>query len=74
MAAKEKSNVATVDIPGEFLQTKTSDKTFINLQGAIVESLLNINPQWKQYVMYEGRKRLRTTYSEALERCTKQLI
>ena len=54
MAAKEKRDVATADIPGAILQTKASDDTIIKLQGAIVTSLLIINPKWEQYVIYEG--------------------
>ena len=67
MATKERRNVATVDIPGAFLQTEASDQTFIKLQGAIVESLLKINPDWRQYVVHEGRKRAPTIYSEAIK-------
>ena len=67
MASKEKRDVTIVDIPGAFLQTEASNETFIKLQGAIVESLLKINPDWKQYVIYEGRKRVPTIYSEALK-------
>ena len=43
MAAKENRDVATVDIPGAFLQTEASDETCIKLQGAIVESIFKIN-------------------------------
>ena len=39
MAAKERRDIVTVDIPGAFLQTEVSDETFIKLQGAIVEAL-----------------------------------
>ena len=67
MATKEEKDVATVDIPGTFLQTEASRGTFINLQGAIVQSLLKINVEWKQYVIYEGRKNVSTIYSEALK-------
>ena len=44
MAAKEKRDVTTVDILGAFLQTAASDGKIIKLQGAIVKSLLKINP------------------------------
>jgi len=60
MAAKERRDVATVDVPGTFLQTKSSDETFIKLQGAIVLTLVKINPEWKQYVVYEGKKKTPT--------------
>ena len=67
MAAKEKRDVATVDIPGAFLQTVASDGTIIKLQGAIVEALIKINPEWRQYVVHEGAKGIPTIYSEALK-------
>ena len=67
MAAKEKRDVATVDIPGAFLQTEASDETFIKLQGEIIASLLKINPEWEKYVVYEGKKKVPTIYSEALK-------
>ena len=67
MAAKEGRDVASADIPGAFLQTKASDETFIKLQGAIVVALLKVNPDWNQYVVYEGRKKVPTIYSEALK-------
>ena len=67
MAAKERRDVATLDIPGAFLQTEASDETFIKLQGAIVEALLKINPDWNEFVVYEGRKKVPTIYSEALK-------
>ena len=44
MDTNERRDVATVDIPWSFLQTKVSDETLIKLQGAIVASLLKINP------------------------------
>ena len=67
MAAKEERDVATVDIPGAFLQTDASDQTLIKLQGAIIESLLKINPDCRQYVVYEGEKRSPIIYSKALK-------
>ena len=45
--AHEERDVAVVDIPGAFLQTKASDGTIIKLQGAVVNALLRINPTWK---------------------------
>ena len=47
MEAKEKRDVAVVNIPGAFLQTKASDGTIIKLQGAVVEAMLRINPSWR---------------------------
>jgi len=66
IAAKEKWNIATVDISGSFLQTTASNGTIIKLQGAIVEALLKINPDWQQYVVREGKKKVPTIYIEVL--------
>ena len=57
MATKEGRDIFSVDISGNFLQTKASDEIFIKIQGAVVMSLLKINLEWKQYVVHEGRKR-----------------
>ena len=32
-----------------------------------MEALLKINPDWKEFVIYEGKKKVPTIYSEALE-------
>ena len=47
MDALENRDVAHVNIPGAFLQTKASNGTIIKLQGAVVDALLRINPSWK---------------------------
>ena len=65
--AQEGRDVAHVDIPGAFLQTAASEGTFIKLKGAMVETLLKINPTWKQYVIYETRNKTPTIYSEAIK-------
>ena len=39
-------DVAHVDIPGAFLQTNASDETTIKQQGALVLTLVKINPEW----------------------------
>ena len=44
MAAKEGRDIATVDIPGEFLQTVASDDTIIKLQGVIVKRITKNKP------------------------------
>lgn len=67
MDAHEERDVAVVDIPGAFLQTKASDETIIKLQGAVVNKLLRINPAWKQFVVHEGKKNIPTIYSEAIK-------
>jgi hypothetical protein len=65
--AKERRNVAHVDIPGAFLQTEASDGTIIKLQGVLVLTLVKINPEWEKYIVYEGRKKVPTIYSEAIK-------
>lgn len=65
--AREGREVAHVDIPGAFLQTQASDETIIKLQGVLVLTLLKINPEWEQFVTYEGKKRVPTIYSEAIK-------
>ena len=67
MDAKEGRDIGHVDIPGAFLQTDASDDTIIKLQGVLVITLLKINPEWKKFVTYEGRKRTPTIYSRAIK-------
>ena len=65
--AMEQRDVATVDIPGAFLQTKASDVTIIKLQGALVNTLIKIDEEWAKYVVYEGRNKVPTVYSTAIK-------
>ena len=65
MEAREGRDVATVDIPGAFLQTAASKDTYIKLQGSMVHTLVAIDPSWKQYILYEGKKRVPTIYGQA---------
>ena len=65
MDAKEGRDVAHVDIPGAFLQTEAGDDTIIKLQGVLVLTLLKINPEWRNFVVYEGKKATPTIYSQA---------
>ena len=65
--AQENRDVAIVDIPGAFLQTNASSNTIIKLQGAIVKIMLKINPEWRKYVIYEGKNSTPTIYSEAIK-------
>ena len=58
--AKEGRDVAVVDIPGAFLQTKASDGTVIELQGTLVNILVEVDLMWKKYVVYEGKKKTPT--------------
>ena len=56
-----------MDIPGAFLQTKASDGTIIKLQGSIVHIMLQIDPTWKEHVIYEGKNQIPTIYSKAIK-------
>ena len=67
MDTKEGRVVAHVDLPGVFLQREASDGTIIKLQGALVLTLTNIYPRWKNYVVYEGKRCTPTIYSEAIK-------
>ena len=67
MNAREGRDLAYVEVPGTFLQTKASDGTYIKLQGAAVQALLQINPKWEEYVVYVGTNRTPTIYIEALK-------
>ena len=67
MDAQEKRDISYVIIPGAFLQTKSSDGMIIKLQGAVVESLIRINPTWQKCVVYLGNKRTPTIYSEVIK-------
>ena len=65
--AKENRDVAICDISGAFLQTKASAGTIIKLQGTLVDTLLKIDPMWKDHVVYEGKRHTPTIYSEAIK-------
>ena len=60
-------NIAVVDIPGTFLQTKASGGTIIKLQGEAVEYLLKIKSTWSKFVVYVGKKRIPTIYNESIK-------
>jgi len=59
--------VVHVDILGAFIQTPASDVTIIKFQGVLVMTLLKVNPSWKKFVVYEGKKRTPTIYSKAIK-------
>ena len=65
--AKEGRDTAHVDIPGAFLQTDASDGTIIKLQGVLVDTLVRVDPKWKEYIQYKGKKNTPTIYSEAIK-------
>ena len=67
MDAKVGRDIAHVDIPGAFLQTKVSDGTILKLQGPMVLAVVKMNPEWKKYIFHEGKRRTPTVYSEAIK-------
>jgi hypothetical protein len=56
--------VATVDIPGAFLQTDAKPGTYMKITGPMVDILCQINPKlYEKYVTTENGKRV--LYTEA---------
>ena len=51
--AKEQRDVATVDIPGAFLQAKSKDHLTIRLDCQLVEALVKIDKNYEKYVTEE---------------------
>ena len=65
--AKEERDTSYVDIPGVFLQTDTSNGTIIKSQGKTDDTLLQINPTFKKYVVYICKKYIPNIYIEAIK-------
>ena len=65
--AKERRAVATVDVPGAFLQTDAKgDPVYIRFQGVMVELLEMIDPKlYRKHVVVEGGKKV--LYGEAMK-------
>jgi hypothetical protein len=62
--AMEGRDVATIDIPGAFLQTEAKPGTFMKITGPMVDILCQINPKlYSPYVTTEKGKRV--LYTEA---------
>ena len=54
--AKERRDVGTADIPGEFLQTKSEGKVIIRLNWQMAKQLASINPKYaKDMVIKKGQ-------------------
>jgi hypothetical protein len=66
--AMEGRDVATVDVPGAFLQTDAKPGTFMKITGPMVDMLCQINPKlYTPYVTTEkGKKVLYTEASKAI--------
>ena len=54
--AKEGRDVATVDLPGFFLQTEQDEEILLKLVGAVALLLLEIEPRWKKHLRKENNK------------------
>jgi hypothetical protein len=69
--AQEGRDVATLDIPNAFIQTKLEDKdgerTIMKIRGVLVDILCEMDPVYKPYVVYEnGQKVLYVLLTKAI--------
>jgi hypothetical protein len=51
-------DVATVDIPGAFLQAEMEGVVYVRLTDVVVDVLTKIDPAYDNYVTYEGNKKV----------------
>ena len=66
--AKEERDVATADVPGEFLQTDDiSAESRIRLDGIMAELLAKINPELYQKLIFKDEKGRKVLYGECLQ-------
>ena len=54
--AKEGRDVATVDIPGAFMQAEIDEVLFLKLEGDLARLLIRLDPSYQAYLTYEGGK------------------
>ena len=54
--AKENRKVMTCDIPGAFMQANINEQLFLKFDGDLVELLIQVEPTYQPYIMYEGRQ------------------
>jgi hypothetical protein len=66
--AKEKRDVATVDIPGAFMQANMDELVHMRLEGTIAELLVKLDPKlyWKYIQIVNGKKVLYMELKKAL--------
>jgi hypothetical protein len=62
--AKERRDVAIVDIPGAFLQADMEDKTHIKLEGKMAELLVRIDPKLHRKHVQEVERGKKVLYVE----------
>lgn len=56
--AFEGRDVATADIAGAYLHADMDDEVIIRITGPTVDILCEVNPEWKDYVTYEGNTKV----------------
>ena len=57
IVAKEHRDVATVDLPGVFMQADVDEVVHMRMEGKMAELLVRINPQlYRKYIVIEGNK------------------
>ena len=54
--AKEDRKVITCDIPGAFMQATIDEQLFLKFDGDLVELLIQVDPTYQPYIMYEGKQ------------------
>ena len=65
--AMEKRDVATLDIPGAFMQADIDEEVHIKFDGELIDLLCQVDPSLAQYVAVEnGKKVLYTVLNKAL--------
>eukprot|EP00957_Ditylum_brightwellii_P024500 1849320-Ditylum_brightwellii.AAC.1 len=63
----EGRDVAIVDIPGAFMQTKIDGLVHVKLDGELVDLIMKLHPSYAQYITYErGKKVVYTELDKAL--------
>ena len=62
--AKERRDIATVDIPGAFLQADTEDKIHMKLKGKMAELLVRIDPKLYRKNVQEVERGKQVLYVE----------
>jgi hypothetical protein len=57
--ATEKRNVATIDIPGAFMQANMDELVHVRLDGKMAEHMVRIDPKWyRKHIQIEKGKQV----------------
>ena len=54
MIAREGSDIATVDLPGFFLQTDQDEMLLLKLTGSVALMLIEVDSKWKKHLRKEA--------------------